>query len=102
MLDKFQIDEEKAQSDKRGLELKILGWLLGLIIIGSVICLILGILKAAVGALVTIAGILLAIALVIFFIYERIRWRIHLDEYDRRQKKLEQQLSERQSSSNND
>lgn len=76
-------------SGKSDTQIKILGWLLAVIIAGSLICFILGLIKAVVNTLVIIAGVLLAIALVIFFLYERGKWRYHTSVYEDRLKKLE-------------
>lgn len=94
-MDDTHYEKENTQSDnKKDFQLKILLWLLGVIIAGSLVCLILGLIKAAVNALVVIAGVLLALALVVFFIYERGKWRLDTNRYDRKIKEMENRNSD--------
>lgn len=55
--------------------LKLVGWFILLCVVGSVVCVILGVIKAAIQALVIVAAVLLFIALGCSVIYWRIKAR---------------------------
>lgn len=66
-----EIDARRNSVDRKSLQIKVLLWLILLIFVGSLVCLILGVLKTLFSTLVIIAGVLLVVCLIVSWGYDR-------------------------------
>lgn len=64
-------------------KLKIVGWLLAIFILGCIGCFILAVLRIGLAVMVTLAGILLFLALVFGYLYQRAKAKVLQDRLDR-------------------
>lgn len=80
----MQLEAKKKMS---GLWVKALVWFVLLMIIGGIVCIILGTLKVAIQAILTVAGILAVMIAVGVAAYYAIRYKYHADRYARSMRK---------------
>lgn len=95
MTDRNQLDAQRSRTDAKSLKIRILLWLIGLIFLGSLVCLILGILKTLFTVIVIVAAVIFVIGLIVSYIYERMKWKIDESRYRSEQEKLEDELNRR-------
>lgn len=72
-----------STSDKDRKTLKIAFWIIVVAVAGTLLCIILGILKFAIQSVLIAGGILLIVALIFAVVYEKARNRILLNRVDR-------------------
>lgn len=79
----MQIRKEEAKSRMSGLGVKALLWFLALMIIGTIVCVILSVMKVAIQAIMTVATVLAVLVVVGVAAYYAIRYKYHADRYKR-------------------
>ena len=83
---------------QNSLALKVVSYLLAFVVIGAVVCIIIGILKTAVDALVIVGAVLLLISLFILWIYHAMKANVAEHHY----KKLLDKYQEKDSTEESD
>lgn len=86
-MENTDLQELKKKNDKRSLLVKVLMWFIALSVVGCVVCIILGMLKVAIEAMVITAAILMFVALLCIVGYNRVRQKILEDKLAREERK---------------
>ena len=87
-MEREEVEIQKRRADAHAIWLKIVLWTLTVAICGAILCLVLGAVRWALEAFLIVAGVLVIIALIGMLIYEKMKYRIKEDQYNRQQKRL--------------
>ena len=87
---RIQADREEIKAQKGGVGLRIIGYLLALVIGGAIVCFVMGLVRTFVQSLVIVGVILLAVALVLMYLYHSVKWHTKEAAYKRVLRKYEE------------
>lgn len=88
-MEKYEVDQQEAKYHLQRTGLKLLLWLLGISIVGTIVCIILAALRVALEVMVIVAGVLLVIALLCIVGYNAVKYKVKAHEYQRQLDKQE-------------
>lgn len=87
-------DREEIKSQKGGIGLRIIGYLLALVIGGAIVCFVMGLIRTVVQSLVIVGVILLVVALVLMYLYHSVKWHSRERAYKRVLRQYEEDAPE--------
>ncbi len=91
-------DREEIKSQKGGVGLRIIGYLLALVIGGAIVCFVMGLVRTVVQSLVIVGVVLLVVALVLMYLYHSVKWHMKENAYKRVLRRYEEEAPEESSS----
>lgn len=79
----LQVRKDEAKMKISTLGVKALLWFIALMVIGTIICIVLSVLKVAIQAIITVAAVLAVIVVIGVAVYYALRYKYHAERYQR-------------------
>lgn len=82
-MERREVDARKKRADSDTRLLKLALWVIGIAVAGVIICVVLAAVRWALEACLIVGGILVIIALIAMVAYNRVKYRIKENQYNR-------------------
>lgn len=89
-MEKYEVEESKAQLDLHKFWVKALLWLIAISIVGCILCVILAVARVAVEVVVIVAGVLLVVGLIGVVGYNAVKYKVRSEAYSRQLRKQQE------------